>query len=98
MMKSRLRTLLDEGKPDACRYPPRGTRGWGPHRAAGYGLFEQEYTAGTDDMVMYVPIIESFEAVEQIEDIMAVEGVDGDEPVLKDGFRRAVNGLEFLRR
>ena len=22
----------------ACRYPPTGTRGWGPHRAARYGL------------------------------------------------------------
>src|SRR3990172_3212077 len=22
----------------ACRYPPTGTRGWGPARAAGYGL------------------------------------------------------------
>ncbi len=62
---------------DACRYPPRGTRGWGPHRAAGYGLFEEEYTAGIDDAVVYLPIIESAEAVERIGDIMAVEGVDG---------------------
>ena len=22
----------------ACRYPPRGIRGWGPHRASQYGL------------------------------------------------------------
>ena len=62
---------------DACRYPPRGTRGWGPHRAAGYGLFEEEYTAGIDDVVVYLPIIESAEAVEHIDDIMAVDGVDG---------------------
>ena len=62
---------------DACRYPPRGTRGWGPHRAAGYGLFEEEYTTGIDDVVVYLPIIESAEAVERIDDIMAVEGVDG---------------------
>ena len=153
---------------DACRYPPRGTRGWGPHRAAGYGLFEEEYTAGIDDVVVYLPIIESAEAIERIDDIMAVEGVDGcivgpvdlcislgvpfrfdhpkyldalrrvreagqrtakpvghpllgspddeenvrrqieegvrlllvggDEPVLKDGFRRAVEELGFLRK
>lgn len=62
---------------DACRYPPRGTRGWGPHRAAGYGLFEEEYTARIDDVVVYLPIIESVEAVERIDDIMAVDGVDG---------------------
>lgn len=153
---------------DACRYPPRGTRGWGPHRAAGYGLFEEEYTAGIDDAVVYLPIIESAEAVDRIDAIMAVEGVDGcivgpvdlcislgvpfrfdhpkyldalsrvreagqragkpvghpllgpvddeenvrrqveegvrlllvggDEPVLKDGFRRAVEELAFLRK
>ena len=62
---------------DACRYPPRGTRGWGPHRAAGYGLFEEEYTAEIDDAVVYVPIIESAEAIENIDKIMDVEGVDG---------------------
>lgn len=61
----------------ACRYPPRGTRGWGPHRAAGYGLFEAEYTSKVDDQVLYFPIIETREAIENIEDIMAVDGVDG---------------------
>ena len=62
---------------DACRYPPHGTRGWGPHRAAGYGLFEEDYTARIDDVVVYLPIIESAEAVDRIDDIMDVEGVDG---------------------
>ena len=62
---------------DACRYPPRGTRGWGPHRAAGYGLFEEEYTEKIDDTVIYVPIIESSESVDNIDGIMDVEGVDG---------------------
>ena len=62
---------------EACRYPPRGTRGWGPHRAAGYGLFEEDYTARIDDVVVYLPIIESAEAVDNIDAIMDVEGVDG---------------------
>ncbi len=62
---------------DACRYPPRGTRGWGPHRAAGYGLHEEAYTAAIDDTVLYVPIIESAESVENIDGIMDVEGVNG---------------------
>ncbi|MBT5872737.1 MAG: 2,4-dihydroxyhept-2-ene-1,7-dioic acid aldolase [Candidatus Latescibacteria bacterium] len=61
----------------ACRYPPRGTRGWGPHRAAGYGLFEAEYTNMIDDQVLYFPIIETRESIENIEGIMAVDGVDG---------------------
>ena len=62
---------------DACRYPPRGTRGWGPHRAAGYGLFEHEYTATIDDEVLFFPIIESRESIENIDGIMAIDGVDG---------------------
>ncbi|MEE2710153.1 MAG: aldolase/citrate lyase family protein [Gemmatimonadota bacterium] len=62
---------------DACRYPPRGTRGWGPHRAAGYGLYEAEYTATIDDNVLYLPIIETVEAIENIDAIMDVDGLDG---------------------
>ncbi|MCZ6677961.1 MAG: aldolase/citrate lyase family protein [Candidatus Poribacteria bacterium] len=60
----------------ACRYPPTGTRGWGPHRAASYGFNTQEYTAEINDQVMYIPIIESAEAVANIDAILAVEGVD----------------------
>lgn len=61
---------------DASRYPPRGTRGWGPHRAATYGLEEEAYTTHANDDVMYIPIIETKQAVENIEAIMAVDGVD----------------------
>lgn len=62
---------------DACRYPPRGTRGWGPHRAAGYGLNAEAYTKTIDDMVVYMPIIESTEAIQNIDEILGVDGVDG---------------------
>ena len=60
----------------ACRYPPGGTRGWGPSRAAAYGLRAAEYSKAIDDQVMYIPIIESAQAIENIEAIMSVEGVD----------------------
>jgi 2-keto-3-deoxy-L-rhamnonate aldolase RhmA len=60
----------------ACRYPPIGTRGWGPHRAANYGLNAEAYTAEINDAVMYIPIIESAEAVANIDAILAVNGVD----------------------
>ena len=62
---------------DACRYPPRGTRGWGPHRASNYGLNDEDYTATIDDVVQYIPILESAEAIENIDEILEVEGVDG---------------------
>ncbi len=50
---------------DACRYPPRGTRGWGPHRAGGYGLHEEAYTTAIDDAVMYLPIVETAESIKK---------------------------------
>jgi 2-keto-3-deoxy-L-rhamnonate aldolase RhmA len=60
---------------DACRYPPRGTRGYGPSRAASFGL-HPEYARQADDEILYIPIIESAEAVRNIDGILAVEGVD----------------------
>lgn len=60
----------------ACRYPPAGTRGWGPHRAAGYGLHAAAYSREIDEQVLYIPIIESEKAVENLDGILAVEGVD----------------------
>lgn len=61
----------------ACRYPPNGTRGWGPSRAAGYGVLGDSYTEqDVDEQVLFMPIIESCEAVENIESILALECVD----------------------
>lgn len=59
----------------ACRYPPAGTRGFGPSRAAQYGL-DRHYFQQANDRVFYLPIIESAQAVENIDAILAVEGVD----------------------
>ncbi len=60
----------------ACRYPPRGIRSFGPHRAGGYGLRTGEYLEKVDDLVSFIPIIESAPAVDNIESILAVDGVD----------------------
>jgi 2-keto-3-deoxy-L-rhamnonate aldolase RhmA len=59
----------------ALRYPPHGTRGYGPSRAAGYG-FEADYFANADAEIVYLPIIEDGEAVYNCEAILSVEGVD----------------------
>ncbi len=59
----------------ACRYPPAGTRGVGASRGAKYG-FDSEYVQTSNDNVLYVPIIESADAVKNIDEILAVEGVD----------------------
>jgi 4-hydroxy-2-oxoheptanedioate aldolase len=61
----------------ACRYPPRGKRGWaaGVARASLYGL-DVDYTLKTADGLVVACQIESVRAVNNIEAICAVEGVD----------------------
>lgn len=59
---------------DACRLPPRGTRSWGLGRARTFG---DDYTDHIDDEVFVAIQLESIEAVENAEAIMAVSGVDG---------------------
>jgi len=59
----------------ALRYPPAGTRGYGPSRAARFG-FDPQYFAQANDRMVYLPIIEDAQAVRNIEAILAVEGVD----------------------
>jgi len=58
------------------RYPPKGTRGVGPRRAALYGLAREEYMKIAAEDVMLIVQIESREAVENAEEILSVEGVD----------------------
>lgn len=60
-----------------CRYPPQGTRGYGPRVPSNYGRaggpdYVQRATAGVFAAVM----IETREAVEAIDDILAVPGLD----------------------
>lgn len=58
----------------ACRYPPHGNRSFGPSRGLLYG--GPNYVAHADDTVMAIPMIETAEAVDRIEEILDVEGVD----------------------
>jgi 4-hydroxy-2-oxoheptanedioate aldolase len=59
---------------DACRLPPRGTRSWGVGRARVYG---DDYFDWIDDQVFVAVQIESIQAVQQAEAIMATPGIDG---------------------
>lgn len=58
-------------------YPPRGRRGVGLARAQGFGLAFADYKARVDDTVVVVPQIEHIDAVDHLDDILAVEGVSG---------------------
>ncbi len=58
----------------ACRYPPRGRRSYGPTRAVLYG--GPDYVAGADDTVLALGMIESASALEHLDAILAVDGLD----------------------
>ncbi len=58
----------------ACRYPPRGIRSHGPTRAAYYAGFD--YLAHANDEVLCIPQIETVEAMDNLDDILSVPGVD----------------------
>jgi 4-hydroxy-2-oxoheptanedioate aldolase len=60
------------------RYPPDGRRGWGPfvaHSRWGANLFD--YTAQRGGSTVCVLLIETRSAVDRIDEICKVEGVDG---------------------
>jgi 4-hydroxy-2-oxoheptanedioate aldolase len=58
----------------ACRYPPAGTRSWGPARALPSGPgFSPE---AANQHVICAVQIETLEALENLGDILAVDGVD----------------------
>lgn len=60
----------------ACRYPQKGgLRGTGPRRAANYG-FDTTYFDMADDEILIAVQIETETAINNLEDILSVEGID----------------------
>src|SRR5574340_174113 len=60
----------------AVKYPPRGTRGVGLSRAQGYGTSFNKYKKWLEEESIIIAQIEHIQAVENLEDIAAVEGID----------------------
>jgi 4-hydroxy-2-oxoheptanedioate aldolase len=58
----------------ACRYPPRGFRSWGPVRASIYA--GTDYGDHANDEIVVMPMIETAEAVANLDEILSVPGVD----------------------
>lgn len=58
----------------ACRYPPQGIRSFGPLRAVYYAGFD--YFVYANRELCCIPQIETAEAVENLDDILSVPGVD----------------------
>ena len=60
----------------AAYYPPRGTRGVGLARAQGYGFGFEEYKKNYENEAVIVAQIEHIEAVNNLEEIVTVDGID----------------------
>ena len=61
---------------NACLYPPRGKRSNGPIRAAAYGE-ASPYQSIANDEVLVIPMIETQEAIDNIDAILDVPGISG---------------------
>jgi 4-hydroxy-2-oxoheptanedioate aldolase len=58
----------------SCRYPPEGTRSYGPVRAS--MTWGPDYFETANDLVVCVPMIETRQALEEIESIIALPGLE----------------------
>lgn len=61
----------------AATYPPKGIRGFSFARANRWGLDFDEYAKNANDDICVIVMIESKEAVDNIDEILSVEGIDG---------------------
>ena len=61
---------------NAVRYPPSGNRGVGLARAQGYGLNLEDYRQWVMDESIIIVQIEHINAVDNLEDILAVNEID----------------------
>ena len=61
----------------AVRYPPVGKRGVGLYRAQKYGEGFEEYKEWLDKESVIIAQIEHIDAVNNIDEIISVEGIDG---------------------
>jgi 2-keto-3-deoxy-L-rhamnonate aldolase RhmA len=61
---------------DAAKYPPIGKRSFGPYRAAAYSFGVGDYMPRADELATLIVQIESADAARNVDDILALQGVD----------------------
>lgn len=59
----------------ACRYPPEGSRSFGPIRGALYG--GRGYAQEANDQIACIAMIETQEGIEKVEEIASTPGLNG---------------------
>jgi 2-keto-3-deoxy-L-rhamnonate aldolase RhmA len=57
----------------ACKYPPQGLRGYGPRRAA---MLDPDYYLTANDELLISVQIETQTALDNLDDILSVDGID----------------------
>ena len=62
---------------EAFKYPPKGKRGVGLSRAQGYGFSFENYRDHVAKELTLILQIEHINAIDELEDIVRLEGVDG---------------------
>ena len=62
---------------DHIKYPPIGKRSYGVNRAQGYGFDFDDYTSDWNNSSIFMIQVESIEAVEKIDEILAFNEIDG---------------------
>ena len=74
-----VNNVSDARRYAACaKYPPLGARSWGPNRALMLsGTTPADYLARANDETCLLVMIETREALANLDDILAVPGVDG---------------------
>jgi 4-hydroxy-2-oxoheptanedioate aldolase len=61
---------------NACLYPPQGKRSNGPIRHVAYGV-ASSYQSTANDEVLVIPMIETQEAIDNLDAILDVPGISG---------------------
>lgn len=62
----------------ACKYPPDGIRGVaGSPRAAYFGQNSMDYLKDANEEILIIVAVETGEAIENLDDILDVDGLDG---------------------
>jgi 2-keto-3-deoxy-L-rhamnonate aldolase RhmA len=60
----------------ASKYPPEGIRGCGPRRASRYYSELSDYVKNINEEILVVMMIESQQALDNLDEILSVKGVD----------------------
>ncbi len=60
-----------------AKYPPQGTRGLAAQRSTRWGRALSDKVAGANRETMVLPMVETVEAADALDEILAVPGIDG---------------------